>query len=201
MRYCTALVSVFSLQKCSKHQNGSDAPDTRYVTREVFESLSASRDEAVSKQPSAGHPHELVWVRFGLGAGTGEVRGHGMESQFRQRPLWDVHQVKFTAGWVGSTVCAPNNKGHGECVIKPRLEKKRHKEVLSVYSLAVFFLFPVSLPRFIVVPQKVLDTELKKSFAHFNEGRIPVSISSTQTLRYCPSTVLSDILFTKAFFK
>lgn len=34
-----------------------------------------------------------------------------------------------------------------------------------------------SLPRFIVVPQKVLDTELKKSFAHFNEGRIPVSMS------------------------
>lgn len=26
-----------------------------------------------------------------------------------------------------------------------------------------------------MVPQKVLDTELKKSFAHFNEGRIPVS--------------------------
>lgn len=32
-----------------------------------------------------------------------------------------------------------------------------------------------------MVPQKVLDTELKKSFAHFNEGRIPVSISSTET--------------------
>lgn len=30
-----------------------------------------------------------------------------------------------------------------------------------------------SLAKFIVVPQKVLDTELKKSFAHFNEGRIP----------------------------
>lgn len=30
-----------------------------------------------------------------------------------------------------------------------------------------------SLPRSIVVPQKLLDTELKKSFAHFNEGRIP----------------------------
>lgn len=27
-----------------------------------------------------------------------------------------------------------------------------------------------------MVPQKVLDTELKKSFAHFNEGRIPVSV-------------------------
>lgn len=27
-----------------------------------------------------------------------------------------------------------------------------------------------------MVPQKVLDTELKKSFAHFNEGRIPVSM-------------------------
>lgn len=135
MRYCTALVSVFSLQKCSKHQNGSDAPDTRYVTREVFESLSASRDEAVSKQPSAGHPHELVRVRFGLGAGTGEVRGQCMESQFRQRPLRDVHKVKFTAVWVGSTVC-PNNKGNGECVIKRRLEEKR--QVLLVYSLAVF---------------------------------------------------------------
>lgn len=36
-------------------------------------------------------------------------------------------------------------------------------------------MFSVSLPRSIVVPQKVLDTELKKSFAHFNEGRIPVS--------------------------
>ena len=29
-----------------------------------------------------------------------------------------------------------------------------------------------------MVPQKVLDTELKKSFAHFNEGRIPVSALS-----------------------
>lgn len=27
-----------------------------------------------------------------------------------------------------------------------------------------------------MVPQKVLDTELKKSFAHFHEGRIPVSM-------------------------
>ncbi|CAK6958960.1 myotubularin-related protein 11 [Scomber scombrus] len=35
------------------------------------------------------------------------------------------------------------------------------------------FEMSTSLPRFIVVPQKVLDTELKKSFAHFNEGRIP----------------------------
>jgi len=32
-----------------------------------------------------------------------------------------------------------------------------------------------SLPRYNVVPQKVLDTELKRTFAHFNEGRIPVS--------------------------
>ncbi|KAM7421445.1 hypothetical protein PAMA_015534 [Pampus argenteus] len=35
------------------------------------------------------------------------------------------------------------------------------------------FEMSTSLPRFIVVPQKVLDTEMKKSFAHFNEGRIP----------------------------
>ncbi|KAM3613518.1 uncharacterized protein V6R79_000860 [Siganus canaliculatus] len=35
------------------------------------------------------------------------------------------------------------------------------------------FEMSTSLPRFVVVPQKVLDTELKKSFAHFNEGRIP----------------------------
>ncbi|XP_076006506.1 myotubularin-related protein 11 isoform X2 [Genypterus blacodes] len=35
------------------------------------------------------------------------------------------------------------------------------------------FEMATSLPRFIMVPQKVLDTELKKSFAHFNEGRIP----------------------------
>ncbi|XP_034030135.1 myotubularin-related protein 11 isoform X2 [Thalassophryne amazonica] len=35
------------------------------------------------------------------------------------------------------------------------------------------FEMSTSLPKFIVVPQKVLDTELKKSFAHFNEGRIP----------------------------
>lgn len=32
-----------------------------------------------------------------------------------------------------------------------------------------------------MVPQKVLDTELKKSFAHFNEGRIPVSILGFST--------------------
>uniref|UniRef100_A0A3Q2CVE6 Myotubularin related protein 11 n=1 Tax=Cyprinodon variegatus TaxID=28743 RepID=A0A3Q2CVE6_CYPVA len=30
-----------------------------------------------------------------------------------------------------------------------------------------------NLSKYIVVPHKVLDTELKKSFAHFNEGRIP----------------------------
>nr|XP_023657190.1 myotubularin-related protein 11-like [Paramormyrops kingsleyae] len=35
------------------------------------------------------------------------------------------------------------------------------------------FEMATSLPRFNVVPQKVLDTELKKTFAHFNEGRIP----------------------------
>uniref|UniRef100_A0A672G3Z6 Myotubularin related protein 11 n=1 Tax=Salarias fasciatus TaxID=181472 RepID=A0A672G3Z6_SALFA len=35
------------------------------------------------------------------------------------------------------------------------------------------FEMSTSLSRFIVVPQKVFDTELKKSFAHFHEGRIP----------------------------
>ncbi|XP_030638477.1 myotubularin-related protein 11 [Chanos chanos] len=35
------------------------------------------------------------------------------------------------------------------------------------------FEMSTSLSRFNVVPQKVLDTELKKTFAHFNEGRIP----------------------------
>ncbi|KAK7886185.1 hypothetical protein WMY93_025806 [Mugilogobius chulae] len=35
------------------------------------------------------------------------------------------------------------------------------------------FEMATSLPRFVVVPQRVLDTELKKSFAHFSEGRIP----------------------------
>uniref|UniRef100_A0A8C7I6U2 Myotubularin related protein 11 n=1 Tax=Oncorhynchus kisutch TaxID=8019 RepID=A0A8C7I6U2_ONCKI len=35
------------------------------------------------------------------------------------------------------------------------------------------FEMSTSLPKFNVVPQKVLDTELKKTFAHFNEGRIP----------------------------
>ncbi|XP_062321416.1 myotubularin-related protein 11 [Osmerus eperlanus] len=35
------------------------------------------------------------------------------------------------------------------------------------------FEMSTSLPRFNIVPQKVLDTELKKTFAHFNEGRIP----------------------------
>ncbi|KAI2654927.1 Myotubularin-related protein 11 [Labeo rohita] len=35
------------------------------------------------------------------------------------------------------------------------------------------FEMSTSLPRFNVVPQRVLDTELKKTFAHFNEGRIP----------------------------
>ncbi|XP_077382185.1 myotubularin-related protein 11 isoform X2 [Festucalex cinctus] len=42
-----------------------------------------------------------------------------------------------------------------------------------VSSLNERFEMSTSLPRFIVVPQKVLDTELKKSFAHFNDGRIP----------------------------
>lgn len=55
-------------------------------------------------------------------------------------------------------------------------------KIRIILTFHFFCLFPVSLPRFIVVPQKVLDTELKKSFAHFNEGRIPVSISSTETL-------------------
>ncbi|CAL8247717.1 unnamed protein product [Lota lota] len=35
------------------------------------------------------------------------------------------------------------------------------------------FEMSTSLPRFNVVPQRVLDTELKRTFAHFNEGRIP----------------------------
>ncbi|KAL4646787.1 myotubularin-related protein 11-like [Arapaima gigas] len=35
------------------------------------------------------------------------------------------------------------------------------------------FEMATSLPKFNVVPQKVLDTELKKTFAHFNDGRIP----------------------------
>ncbi|XP_028834744.1 myotubularin-related protein 11 isoform X2 [Denticeps clupeoides] len=35
------------------------------------------------------------------------------------------------------------------------------------------FEMATSLSRFNVVPQKVLDTELKKTFAHFHEGRIP----------------------------
>ncbi|KTF81082.1 hypothetical protein cypCar_00029575, partial [Cyprinus carpio] len=35
------------------------------------------------------------------------------------------------------------------------------------------FEMSTSLPRFNVVPQRVLDTELKKTFAHFNDGRIP----------------------------
>ncbi|TRY60001.1 hypothetical protein DNTS_020259 [Danionella cerebrum] len=35
------------------------------------------------------------------------------------------------------------------------------------------FEMSTSLPRFNVVPQRVLDTELKKTFAHFHEGRIP----------------------------
>lgn len=43
-----------------------------------------------------------------------------------------------------------------------------------MWSDQIFFLF-CSLSRFNVVPQKVLDTELKKTFAHFNDGRIPVS--------------------------
>lgn len=47
-------------------------------------------------------------------------------------------------------------------------KKKSAKGIISILSN--------SLPRFVVVPQKVLDTELKKSFAHFNEGRIPVSM-------------------------
>ncbi|KAI7806432.1 myotubularin-related protein 11 [Triplophysa rosa] len=35
------------------------------------------------------------------------------------------------------------------------------------------FEMSTSLPRFTVVPHRVLDTELKKTFAHFNDGRIP----------------------------
>ncbi|XP_066577691.1 myotubularin-related protein 11 [Amia ocellicauda] len=35
------------------------------------------------------------------------------------------------------------------------------------------FEMATSLPQFNVVPQRVLDTELKKTFAHFSEGRIP----------------------------
>lgn len=52
-------------------------------------------------------------------------------------------------------------------ILKISGKKKVFSLLNSVYSL--------SLPRFVVVPQKVLDTELKKSFAHFNDGRIPVS--------------------------
>lgn len=61
----------------------------------MFESLSSSRNEAVSKQPSPRRPHELVWVRLRLGERAGEVWSHRLESQFSQRPLWDVHQVNW----------------------------------------------------------------------------------------------------------
>lgn len=68
--------------------------------------------------------------------------------------------------------------------MKSVLLDARCLEVSTIFQLTAcrpghktkeFCLCAVSLPRFIVVPQKVLDTELKKSFAHFNEGRIPVS--------------------------
>ncbi|XP_058863502.1 myotubularin-related protein 11 isoform X1 [Acipenser ruthenus] len=35
------------------------------------------------------------------------------------------------------------------------------------------FEMATSLPKFNVVPQRILDTELKRSFAHFTEGRVP----------------------------
>lgn len=66
------------------------------------------------------------------------------------------------------------------------------------YHLFFFFSLIPSLSRFNVVPQKVLDTELKKTFAHFNEGRIPVSIN--WTLRMCAGfhsviSVVSDLIW------
>ncbi|CAG00931.1 unnamed protein product [Tetraodon nigroviridis] len=54
------------------------------------------------------------------------------------------------------------------------------------------FEMSTSLPRFVVVPQKVLDTELKKSFAHFNEGRIPVSTAGSLAHAPHPSRGLSQ---------
>lgn len=50
-----------------------------------------------------------------------------------------------------------------------------------------------------MVPQKVLDTELKKSFAHFHEGRIPVSMwgfgfPSQVEAFFSPECVISDIV-------
>nr|XP_023686263.1 myotubularin-related protein 11-like isoform X1 [Paramormyrops kingsleyae] len=42
-----------------------------------------------------------------------------------------------------------------------------------VSSINHRFEMAASLPRLNVVPQKVLDTQLKNTFAHFNEGRIP----------------------------
>uniref|UniRef100_A0A8C6KUX5 Myotubularin related protein 11 n=1 Tax=Nothobranchius furzeri TaxID=105023 RepID=A0A8C6KUX5_NOTFU len=54
------------------------------------------------------------------------------------------------------------------------------------------FEMSTSLSRFIVVPHKVLDTELKKSFSHFNEGRIPVSHLLNRHLRSLSS--FQDVL-------
>ncbi|XP_041094963.1 myotubularin-related protein 11 isoform X2 [Polyodon spathula] len=42
-----------------------------------------------------------------------------------------------------------------------------------VSSVNERFEMATSLPRFSVVPQRMLDTELKRAFAHFTEGRIP----------------------------
>lgn len=73
--------------------------DTRCLRYETFESLSSSRNETVSKQPSPRHPHELVRVCLRLGAGAGEVWSHELESQLCQRPLRDVLQVNSHHWW------------------------------------------------------------------------------------------------------
>lgn len=59
------------------------------------------------------------------------------------------------------------------------LKERTFSTELQPSGLPYHFFFFSSLSRFTVVPQKVLDTELKKTFAHFNDGRIPVSINQT----------------------
>ena len=93
-------IIIYSIWACLQKQHLHC--DTRCLRNEVFESLSSCRNEAVSKQPSPRHPHELVWVCLRLGAGAGEVWGHELESQLSQWPLRDVLQVNSHYWWNSS---------------------------------------------------------------------------------------------------
>ncbi|KAJ8267422.1 hypothetical protein COCON_G00125940 [Conger conger] len=117
----------------------------------------------------------------------------------RLTPETQVMQMTYTLARAyqplsPATVCSFQNAALGNTEMKQLLSNRRRDPDMNwfegvadweaelertgatgwrVSSVNDRFEMAPSLHRYIVVPQKVLDTELKRTFAHFHEGRIP----------------------------